>query len=230
MRELHIQIPSFKTLNIIALTIIISLFVYGIIIVKSINEEAKAREIAGKFQQFRYATLSFNNIYSGLPGDISNATFYWREATIDGNGNKKIDANTDEVVTAWQQLQLSKVIEFPYELTGKWDEKLGKNILIPAVNIPQIKTKTTGFFVKYSDEQKENIFGLARLNKKTNNLDRAALTPKEAYNIDLMIDDGYPDKGSLIAIATKDNGCFIAVAGEYKKESEIRECILQFKL
>lgn len=228
MRELHIQIPSFKTLNIIALTIIICLFVYGIIIVKSINEESKAREIAGKFQQFRYATLSFNNIYSGLPGDIANATFYWRDVTTNGNGNKKIEAELDEGITAWQQLQLSKVIEFSYELTGKWDEKLGKDILVPAVNIPQIKTKTTGFYINYSEVLKENIFGLARQDKKTNKLNKPALTPQEAYNVDLMIDDGYPDKGSLTAVATKSNGCFIA--GEYKKESEIRECILQFKL
>lgn len=228
MRELHIKIPSFKVLNFIALTIISSLFIYGLVIVKSINEEAKTREIAGKFQQFRYATLSFNNIYSGLPGDITNATFYWRDITNDGNGNKKIESDLGEGIAAWQQLQISKVIDFPYQLTGKWDEKLGKDIFIPAVNVPQIKTKTTGFYINYSDELKENFFGLARMDKKTNKLTRPALTPEEAYNIDLMIDDGYPDKGNLIAVATKANGCFIA--GEYKKESEIRECILQFKL
>lgn len=228
MRELHIKIPSFKFANFIGVIILVGLVVSGIIIIRNINQEFAIRQIAGKFQEYKYAALSFNNIYSGLPGDITNATFYWKDATRDGNGDKKIEHEAGEGIAAWQQMQLAKVLEFPYQLSGKWNEASGVGVLVPEINVPGIRDKTGGFFFNYSDELQNNVFGLGEADDKPGIFKKPLLAPNEAYDLDLMFDDGYPDKGNLIATSNETSGCFLA--GEYKKEDERKECILLFKL
>ncbi len=227
MRELHIKIPKPKFANVIGVIILVGLIVSGLIIIKNINKEFAIREIAGKFQEFKYATLSFNNIYSGLPGDIPNANFYWKDVTRDGNGDRMISHDAGEGIAAWQQLQLSKTLELPYELTGKWSGSEG--MLKPEINVPSIRDSNTGFFINYSEALVGNVFGLGEASDKPGTFNNPALTPNEAYMLDLMLDDGYPDKGILIAISHDNSGDCHAV-GEYKKEKERKECLLLFKL
>ncbi len=226
MRHLYIKIPKFKTLNIIAATVLSTLFLSGIIIIKNINKEYSLRKIAGNLQEFKYATLSFNNIYSGLPGDITNAGFYWKDVTQNGNADRKIEHEAGEGIAAFQQLQLAQLIRLPYELTGKWGSDEG--VLLPEVNVPGEKASDTGYYFNYSENLGTNIFSYGRLDNNAGIIDKPALTPSEAYILDLMIDDGYPAKGNIIAATNSSSGCFIA--GEYKKENERRECILFFKL
>jgi hypothetical protein len=226
-RHLTIKIPEFKTLNMIAAVILAGLLVSGIMIIKNINKEFATRKIAGKFQEFKYATLSFNNIYSGLPGDISNASFYWKDVTKDGNANRKIEHELGEGIAAFQQLQLAELIKLPYNLTGKWQND-NDGILRPEENTPGDKNTKTTFYFNYSNELSLNVFGYGENDGKAGIPAKPALTPNEAYILDLMIDDGYPSKGSLIAASDTGTGCFIA--GEYKKEKESKECLVLFKL
>ena len=227
MRELHIKIPEFKTLNIIALVILAGLFVSGIVIIKNINKEFEVRKIAGKLQEFKYAALSFNNVYSGLPGDISNASFYWKDVTKDGNADRKIEHELGEGIAAFQQMQLAQLLSFSYTLTGKWKEG-SEGVLFPEENVPGWSGKEAAFYLNYSEELGVNIFSYGTTEGKAGTLTKAVLTPNDAYMLDLMIDDGYPAKGNMIAASDSGTGCFIA--GEYKKEKETKECIVLFKL
>lgn len=228
-RKHHINIPDFKFLNYLGVFIIAGLLASGVLIVRNVNKEYEIRSIAGKFQEFKYATLSFNNIYSGLPGDITNATFYWKDVTSDGNGDRRVTHESGEGISAFQQLELAKLVSLENHMSGKWDEKKGEGVLVPGVNVPDIRDKETGFFFIYNENIGANVFGIGQTDSKPGILAAPALTPNNAYMLDLMIDDGYPDKGNVLA-SPHDNSDDCFAVGEYKKEAEVKECLLLFKL
>ncbi len=222
----YIKIPKPPLAKFIGFLILTALIVSGLTIIHDVNKEFAIRQIAGRFQEFRYATLSFNNIYSGLPGDITNGSFYWKD-TKDGNGDKKVEINSDEEINAWKQLQEAKLIDLPYTLTNNWDN--GMNVLVPGKNVPSGKDENSGFYFGYNEALGTQIFGLGGVSDRNGSLSGAALTPDEAYDLDLMIDDGVPDKGNL-TVNRSENSTDCFAAGEYKKETQLKECILLFKL
>jgi len=227
-RKVNIKLPNMSLVNYAGIFILAGLVASGMIILKNINKEYEIRLIAGKFQEFKYATLSFNNIYSGLPGDITNATFYWKDVTKDGNGNRKIEHITGEDIAAFQQLQLANLIRLSYTLTGKWQE--GKEgVLLAEENSPANSGNSSIFFLSYVETFQQNMFGYAAIPMEAGIPQKAALTPDSAYMLDLMIDDGYPDRGNIVAVSGDSaDDCF--AVGEYKKESLQKECIVLFRL
>ncbi len=229
MREHHLHLPKFRYINYLGIVILLGLVTSGMFIVKKVNKEYAVRSIAGKFQEFKYATLSFNNVYSGLPGDITNASFYWKDIAKDGNGNRRVEHESGEGINAFQQMELAGMIRLTNHMTGRWDTSKGEGVLVPAVNVPDIRDKKTGYFFSYSDNLGINVFGLGEANDKPGIFTEPALTPNDAYTLDLMIDDGYPEKGNVIAV-THDSSDDCFAVGEYKKEAERKECLLLFKL
>jgi hypothetical protein len=227
MRELHIHLPKPKFITLFSIAIIVAMFIFGLLIIRNVNKEFAIRQIASSLQEYKYATLSFNNIYSGLPGDITNASFYWKDSTENGNGDKKINPESNELVTAWQQLQLASLLKISYNLTGKWNSNLGNYIFVPGENIPNVSGSDIGYYLSFIPELDGNYFGIGKMTNQIGNLTQPALTPNDAYALDLMLDDGYPDKGILTAIKSDNGDCF--AAGEYKKEAERKECSLLLK-
>lgn len=218
--------PNF--IKIISFIIILAVAGLGAIIIKNINSELRIREIASRFQQYKYSILSFNNVYSGLPGDINNATFYWKDVTENGDADRKIGFNNKETILAWQHLQLAKLLtEENDRMSGKWYE--GKDEVIAArYNAPQGTIENSVFYITYSNDLQSNIIGLARNSLSKGTPDKPVLTPEDAYNLDLIIDDGYPDKGNIISASSGDNQCNLA--GEYKMERDSEECLIFNKI
>jgi hypothetical protein len=214
---------NFNVIQVVTLIIIFSMIIFGIIIINNINSEYKTRRIAGEMQRYKYSILSFNNIYSGLPGDLETATFYWKEITKDGDGNRQIGSLPEEKVLAWQHLQLSGQINFENKMTGRWAEEEREDSYKVGLNIPKSeKTEhNISYIIGYSDEEKRNYIKIISL-REGNIL--GSLTPNEANLIDLAIDDGYPETGNVKSIGYEDGDCYFA--GEYKDSDSKIECIV----
>lgn len=226
-RQLYVKIPKPKTATTVSFFVLVVMAVFGLITIRNVNDDFTVRQLAGKLQQYKYATLAFKNIYSALPGDISNATFYWKDITSDGNGDGFIEHANREGILAWQHMQLAKLIDLPAQMTGQWNSKAGEGVLVPNENIPGIDQEAAGFFVTYSKEIETHVFGIATTEGKKGLPNKAYFTPDQAFNLDLMIDDGYPETGYAVAISESRSGCW--AVGEYKKENEIKECVMLFK-
>ncbi len=218
--------PKINSIHIISLTILIGMIVSAIIIIRDVNEEYKIRQIAGEFQKYKYAYLSFNNVYNGIPGDLENATFYWPEKTGNGNGDRKITHGAKEGVLAWQHLQLSKLIKETGFL-GDWPEgQIG--VLKAGFNVPKGLFENSVYYFNFDEDLVNNVIIFAVTNGTSGVANNAVLSPSEAYKLDLIIDDGMPSTGNIISRETTEGECL--VAGEYKLLNGTKECISIFQI
>ncbi len=220
----------FKSLNILQVLSFVILFgmaISALVITRNVNEEFKIREIAGNLQKYKYATLSFNNIYNGLPGDLEKATFYWKDETADGNGDRRISHQDREGILAWQHMQLAGLLEFKTNLSGKWAD--GKeNILVSDYNVPLEKLHNGIFYFDNNLMENFNYIGYASPSNEPGISIDAVLTPEELTKLDFIVDDGYPETGILKAISKDSSKCYLS--GEYKQEKELVECALAYKI
>lgn len=222
----HLAKPS--TVKVVTLFLIILLSVMGVVVINNVNKELKIREIASKFQQFKYSIRSFSNVYSGLPGDLGNATFYWKDETSNGNGDGKIELEDKEAILAWQHLQLAKLLRsVKKKLNPVWADNI-ENKLSSKNNSPNSEIDNSLFYIKYVDQEKINQIVLSREKATGGYSEKNIITPKQSYMLDLMIDDGYPDVGSLKAMGENENDC--KLAGEYKDLEDSIECYLIFDI
>lgn len=217
-----------STVKVVTLFLIILLSVMGVVVINNVNKELKVREVASNFQQFKYYIRSFNNIYSGFPGDLKNATFYWKDETENGNGDRKIELEDREAILAWQHLQLAKLLRsVTKKLNPVWADNIEQK-LSSKNNSPKSDISNSLFYIKYADQEKLNQIVLSREKATGGYSEKNIITPKQAYMLDLMIDDGYPDTGNLKAQGENDNDC--KLAGEYKDLEDSVECYLIFNI
>jgi hypothetical protein len=212
-------------IRVTGVIVILALVFFGVALVNSINVEYNLRQIAYNVNKMKYAVLSFKNIYGAFPGDISNATFNWQDETKNGDGDGKIFHINSEGILAWQHLKLAKLLELNDKLEATWkDGKIGEAVV--AYNVPSSHIKGVGYYLDFSEEFGGNFLGFgAEVAGGVNN--GAALTPEEMMKLDIMIDDGLPNSGNLIAFAKNEDECF--VTGEYKLSSNKKECSAVFK-
>jgi hypothetical protein len=216
-------------LRVVGLIIVLSLVFLGAALVNSINSEYNLRQIAYNVNKMKYAVLSFKNIYGAFPGDISNATFNWSDETRNGDGDGKIFHINTEGLLAWQHLKLAKLLELDgnldANLVAKWQDSKPIEALA-GYNVPSSHIKNAGYYLDFSEDFGGNFLGFgSEVTGSVNN--GAVLTPNEMMKLDIMIDDGLPNSGNLLAFSKTQDECF--VSGEYKISSNKKECSAIFK-
>jgi hypothetical protein len=219
--------PNISIIKIIGVLIITASIVIGLVILKNVRDEFNLRQVAHSINKYKFAFLSFQNIYNGLPGDIKNANLYFQNPTNSGNGDKKIQHENGEAILAWQHLQTAEMLQFDYILTGKWqDDKVGVNVV--KVNVPGSTFEKAGFYFDYNDFIQSNFIGFGAERKDGIN-DAPIFSSEKLRKLDAMIDDGLPGSGNILGIAKERDKCF--VFGEYKQDSGAQaECSVMFKL
>src|SRR4030095_14923364 len=71
------------------------------------------RRNPGASEKFHSTYFLFRQQYQAVPGDFKDATRFWGAATLNGNGNRLMDTN-DEELRNFQHLSLAGVIEGLY--------------------------------------------------------------------------------------------------------------------
>jgi prepilin-type N-terminal cleavage/methylation domain-containing protein len=122
-----------------------------------------------------------------------------------------------ESYLAWQHLSNAGLVEGSY--TGVWDNAPRQE---PGVNYPVSKYQSGGYGLFWADAGAYGLFGNEKQGNKLSfgNVGKdvarvAIMTPQDAYDVDLKLDDGLPGDGK-VGIDTDDPvTCYTGTAPDY---------------
>lgn len=216
---------------------IMGLIVAAVMVGQQVAEAARVKAMLSEVQTLKTAVGQFQSIYTGLPGDISNATDYWGGTTSDGNSNGQIAAeSSNEAFAAVQQLGLAGFIDGSY--SGTWG-----NAFAIGTNVIESKLARGGMMYINCCGGSDNGSNLQFINQvvvfagTADNQNRAGvLTPEEAFSIDQKMDDGNPDRGEIGAnggwngASYNQSGCFTGstTTAAYDMSNEDTGCMMYF--
>lgn len=213
--------------NVISVFVIILFIILGVYVVRSLNEDFFNRQVSTEMQKYKYSSLAFLNNYEYLPGDLPNASFYWGEDKIaDGNGDGIISREEQENFYAWDHLKMSDLINIEGKRIVYLKQKNAKDEFSNDEHKPYLLSSAyegTVYSLEYDDKNNGNMLKIYSYDEETGELSYG-LTATEAFDIDLLIDDGYPLSGSIRAFSQSEGKCFFK--GEYKREYYLKECII----
>jgi len=114
MRRSIVPNPSFAhrgfTLVEVAIVlVIVGLLLTGVFKGQALIDGARVRSMATEVSGIRTAWYSFQERYRALPGDFQSAGTQIDSAAVSGNGNGRIDDNSERAAV-WQQLSLAGFI------------------------------------------------------------------------------------------------------------------------
>lgn len=212
------QSAGYSLLELAVVLAIVGLLAGGIIAGQGLLRGAELKSISASAQRYQTAIIQFRQQYSGLPGDIRNATNYWGAAscpngpgsgtaTCDGNGNRLIE-RWDEMYRSWQHLTNAKLISG--NLSGTYTDVGGRGVGVPGENIPADRLPGSGWSMLSLNPNSDSEFGYSDASTRVanwlvvgmNSTSDYAVLPlvrtADAYEIDLKVDDGKPGSGSVL--------------------------------
>jgi prepilin-type N-terminal cleavage/methylation domain-containing protein len=214
---------GFTLIELSIVLVIIGLIVGGVLVGQDLIKAAEIRATVGQVEKYNSAVNTFRTKYNALPGDITSAQAtafgLFAETTLSGttghqDGNGLIEggasgatAPAGETLSFWRHLSDANLL----------DGSLGTNtadaaivattgvvtstVTIPARSVPPTKTTPNNYFVVYSVSginyfQTVPVMTITTTAYTYNNV---ALTPVQAYNMDIKLDDGLPGTGTVQA-------------------------------
>lgn len=206
----------------------------------------RVKHVVAELTEYSTAAKSFRDIYEYLPGDMPNATTFWSDPTTcpgvawaaggcNGNGNNQVNwgtSDSNESLRAWQHLALAGLIDGKY--TGLGAGAAGD--ALPGANVPASVASGVGFDFHYGAVgpiKERNYIGVGGYNAG-GPLQSPALTPSEAYNIDVKLDDGYPLQGNFVSSngigAAECTRGFVEASSTYNSTNSSVQCISHFSI
>lgn len=218
-------VSGFTLVELSIVIVIIGLIAAGITVGQSLVGAAKLRTLSNEISQYKVAYNSFRSQYDALPGDMANAYDYWGAVTgctnndvnvtasgCNGNNNKRINGPHINIVAAkeeyraWQFLAQAGFIPGVYSGTGGFT--LGVNLPVSkyssaaavsiAFNNTYYRYSAAGGPTSNAAKLNYNYLYFASI-RVWYNINGSVSTTKDAYNIDVKIDDGLPISGKFIA-------------------------------
>lgn len=219
---------AFTLMELAIVLVIIGLVIAGVTAGASIARAAGMRSVVSDINQYKVAVNSFKLQYKYYPGDTPNAVSYFGGTTVNGDGNGQIAWNT-EGYRAWQHLMMANLIPGNYTGTATG------NTAVIGENVPDASIKGSGYSFEYAASSASTtvdggwfgntiMYGAPATGTATTS---PIITPKEAYNIDLKIDDGIPDAGKSVR-ARMDVSPACVTGSEYSISNTNNVCALQF--
>lgn len=211
---------GFSLVELSIVMVVIGLLVGGTLAGQSLIRSARLKTLVSEVNKYKASLNQFKISYSGLPGDIKNASSYFTGAT-NGDADDTIDAETsNEPFAAMSQLAAAGFIEGTF--TGSWGTGFTAQSTASSGNTPTSSSGVEGalIYIKccsgtdyartISFNNHVSVFAI-----NTNTAYRSGvLTPIEAMDIDKKTDDGIPDFG-LVGASGSYNGTNYVATGCY---------------
>lgn len=212
---------GFTLVELSIVIIIIGFLIAAIATGQSLIKQAQFTSIINENTQFVTAFETFKIKYGQFPGDFDSAYAYWglncapdgNPVNCNGNGDGIIaysgvpetNPNTHEGLHAWQELGLAGMISGNYTGIGIGSDGNGA---VGGINSPSSKYPNGIWMVSSTLDTVVAHPGYAQLTNsghyllvgayRDNNMPFFPLfTPSDAQNVDLKIDDGLPNTGSV---------------------------------
>jgi len=231
---------GFTLIELSIVLVIIGLIVGGILVGQDLIKAAEIRATVAQVEKYNSAVNTFRTKYNGIPGDILNtqaASFgLFNETTSGGvagheDGNGLIEGGASgiaasavgETVDFWRHLSDASLIDAQLGTTGNSLIVNTTGVLTGAVTIadqsfPPTKLSPPQHFIVFSASGL-NYFEMMPVTGVTSSdytLGATGITPIQAYNIDIKLDDGNPNTGIVNAQSTGAVNTAAAVsAGSY---------------
>jgi prepilin-type N-terminal cleavage/methylation domain-containing protein len=205
---------GFTLIELAIVLVIIGLVVGGVLAGRDLIRAAHARAQISQIERFNTAKNAFYGKYGYLPGDIPNGDQYGFPATGgvegEGDGNGLIEGylttgfpcscvDTDgEGIVFWVDLSMSGLIQDGMRI-GTYTTTGYPIVAAPAQFYPTAKINGSAFVFAWG-YQGYNYFSIHSSPADVDSY--AAVTPKEAFAIDLKMDDGFPTSGRVLAMAS----------------------------
>lgn len=230
---------GYSLIELSIVLVIVGLLVGGVMVGHTLIKAAELRAVTTEFAEWQAAVNTFRQKYSQYPGDFDAATQVWGEdtcpaavgsvlsATCDGNGDGVIaqhDASTqEEHYLFWQHLMKAGLVEGTYTgvrgAASPWKHVAGENA-------PVSEYPGGGWAVDSNSDHDDIIFIVDTTNALVfgapgtwESMYDPLLTPEQAWNVDIKIDDGLPGSGNVNAV---NRGLCTDADDEYDFESEYR--------
>lgn len=228
MRASKTSQSGFTLVELSIVLLIIALIIGGVLVGRDLIHSAELRSTISDFNAHKAAIYTFKARYNALPGDMRNATQFWKagsgaacdpdnvtpdlsDGTCNGSANKVVGAficgasTADpcyELYTFWQQLSLAGLVKGTFGAdTSTFSVLEDYEAAIPPSKINQrwfwlpfysggSGTLNTAFPATHN----KNMFalGIPNLDLSTGNA-----TGADAEYLDIKMDDGVPNKGSV---------------------------------
>ena len=194
---------GFSLLELSLVMIVISLLIVVTVSARRLLLSAEIGHIVSNTNQLEYSVGVFVSIYESFPGDLSNATSYWKDAEVmDGDGDNKIEVSEYESTNALIQMSLAGIIKSQnwiydnlYQAYVMESFDYGGATLVSKYT--QAGSVRDGF--DYAVEEGNYIkFGSG------DQYDDEIFTPTELYLIDSKIDNGNAHTGSMVIKLSND--------------------------
>lgn len=226
---------GFSLLEISIAIAIIALLLAAVTTVGNIKDKAHYNTMVDDINSIATAVNSFQSTYSGLPGDIYNATNFFGTIVDNGNGNGYIGAVgtgtfDNESYDFWEHLSRAGLIEGSYPGSDNVSN-------IPGEGVMAAPFKNGGYYAKslvgVSGFSATWPLAIAVGKYHTGTLTNTGelnglLTPSMAQAYDQTYDDGNPDTGKVIgrngANSSETGNCIDS--GSYVTTNESTACRL----
>lgn len=163
----------------------------------SLVNKARINDVISDISSFTKAVDQFERRFDAIPGDIADVSAIpGASASNAGNGNGIVDPN--EALMFWRHLSLTKILKMKFD---------GSSGNIPGKGIPQGEIKQSGY--KIYDPSNDStipdqalVIQLSGFSASVNSSDLPILKADDAKSIDLKMDNGDPNTGSVRAVGT----------------------------
>ena len=189
--------------------VIIALIAGSVLAAQELIEQSNRRKFLKELSDYITAINSFEEKYDGLPGDITNAKTIWTSCTdnppnnyCNGDGNGNYDAEF-EGLRAWEQLNWAEFTNFKPEcpdlLTYSFCSPTYSRRYVAGVNVPKtILTDESAYKIENRSGQGDVIRLGSSYDSSTGfELRGATISPQDAWEFDLKIDDGIAGTGEM---------------------------------
>ena len=213
---------GFTLIELSIVLVIIGLIVGGVLVGQDLIRAAEIRATIGQYEKYNTSMNTCRTKYNGMPGDLASGQatafgLYSSAATTtglgDGNGlitdtaATNINAPVGETLIIWRHLTDANLSDGSYgaNITASTAQLPGSPTV--AAHFPAAKLGRGNYFLAGS-KNGLNYYVLASVTGVTTGAAATAtyattvgggITPIEAYNIDVKLDDGLPNLGLVQA-------------------------------
>lgn len=237
---------GFSLTELAVVVVIIAFILSAVLKGQNLINAAKIEAIVAEVSKNKVSITSFYNKYGKYPGDFNEAVANWGATTKDGDDDGKIEfintlgTPTYEGYLAWQHLTYAQMTSDPYVGTAT------TGAAVPVTDIPASRIGG-GFFLDYSssatnyDHVTSGAYGFLAKNvmilgtpvatSASPVLVNGVMTPNQAMELDVKMDDGVPTTGRVRGAdgsASTAGNC--QATNIYVITKTGKDCIMIFKL
>lgn len=252
---------AFTLVELAIVLVIIGLIVGGVLVGQSLIRTAELNAVVKEARQFQTAAHTFREKYGGYPGDLKNATAFWGSRggtgsdaacvsvvstsdtlTCNGDGDGTIaNAISGTPSSEWnrffQQLGNAGLIEGTYY-------GYGAAVGTPGITVPKSRLNSTAQWsirtlASSSTTQTFLInYGNAVMRLRSPNISQTVagggvISPIDAWQIDVKMDDGMPGTGKVTTVKGDGVNTFCTSAGgsttdagaTYVTTNDAKDCV-----